>query len=284
MNSITKLASSAVLLALTSLPTVAAERVVSVGYGLTELVLALGAETKLVGIDMGSKTAISRDNIAELGYHRALSAEGLLTTKPDLVMGSEEMGPETSLNVLRDAGINVQVLPSADTPEQLLNNVGVVADLLDRNDAAEPLRQQLRGQLDHIVALRESLQRQPTVLFMLLRGDRGPRLGGDGTPADRLIKLAGGINGAGFSGYKTINQETLLKMNPDLILVTKPSEDGDKVDSANLLLKELPLLKFTAAGQQQQIHKLPASALMGGLGPSALTEVEALAQRLVEIH
>ncbi|WVM92296.1 hypothetical protein ULG90_22115 [Halopseudomonas pachastrellae] len=53
-----------------------------------------------------------------MGYQRQLSAEGVLSLKPDVLLGTEEMGPPPVLAQLREAGVDVVVLsasPSLDT-------------------------------------------------------------------------------------------------------------------------------------------------------------------------
>ncbi|MDD1829549.1 ABC transporter substrate-binding protein, partial [Photobacterium sp. ZSDE20] len=70
-------------------------RIISAGSAVTELVLALGAEEQLVGIDVTSRFPQS-DNLPKIGYHRNLSAEGLLALEPTTLIGSDEMGPDNA--------------------------------------------------------------------------------------------------------------------------------------------------------------------------------------------
>ncbi|MFI3245440.1 MAG: ABC transporter substrate-binding protein [Ferrimonas sp.] len=274
------------ILALTwlGMPLYAAERVVSAGAGITELVLLLGGQPQLVAVDSTSVVPDDAKGIAVLGYHRALSAEGLLAQQPDLLLGSEEMGPATALKLIEDAGVPIQILPAANSPQQLLDNLSTIAVLLGRDHRSASV--QLQTQLQRIANLRAELQRPPVVIFALLRGDRAPKLGGHNTAADRIISLAGGVNGAEFDGYKIISEETLLTIKPDLILVSKPNMDGDHPEPlaqevVAALMTSLPLLAFTPAGLNQQVINLPPQALLGGLGPSALNAAESLAQQLV---
>lgn len=71
--------------------TLAAERIISAGSSVTELILALGAEQQLVGIDV---TSVAPPSLAlpKVGYHRQLSAEGLLALEPTQLLGSVD-GP-----------------------------------------------------------------------------------------------------------------------------------------------------------------------------------------------
>ena len=282
MKSLTRLAALSLSACLSFAGTsYAAERVISAGSGITELVVALGASNKLVAVDMSSMLPTSA-RLKRLGYHRTLSAEGLLSVSPDLLIGSPEMGPEAALDIVRQANVKVEILPQAATPEQLVQNIDKLAVLLNTdNQNSTRLKHKIHQQLQRIEELKTQLSSPPKVLFILMRGDRAPKLGGKGTPADHIITLAGGSNGAEFNGYKTISEETLLSMKPDLILVNK--QTLKESDAANSLIEKLPLLKFTPAGKQGRIVNLPAAALLGGLGPSALNSSEELAQRLVDL-
>ncbi|SDI81440.1 iron complex transport system substrate-binding protein [Ferrimonas sediminum] len=272
---------SLVLGACLSLSSVAAERVVSAGAAVTELVVALQGADKLVAVDVTSKVPEGME-VPMLGYHRTLSAEGILSMNPDLLVGSDEMGPKATLNIIRQADVEVANLPAAETPEQLLTNIDTLAGLLASETAAPKLKAKINEQVTRITDAKKQLARSPRVVFVLLRGDRGARLGGHHTPADMLITLAGGTNVAGFDGYKSANEETLLALEPEMILVTKPSMDDD--DAAKALLESLPLLAHTPAGKNGHILNLPAKALLGGLGPSALDAAENLARQMVEIR
>ena len=118
--------------------TLAAERIISAGSSVTELILALGAEQQLVGIDVTSVTPPSLA-LPKVGYHRQLSAEGLLALEPTQLLGSNEMGPDTTLNQLKSAGVDVEVINSDSTPQGLLQRIDQIASLTHSEAAAGPL-------------------------------------------------------------------------------------------------------------------------------------------------
>ena len=60
-------------------------RIVSVGSALTEIFYALGAENLLVGVDTTSLYPPQAKSLPQVGYMRALSAEGVLSLKPTLI-------------------------------------------------------------------------------------------------------------------------------------------------------------------------------------------------------
>ncbi len=76
---------------LASLQVIAADlpqRWVSAGGALSEWVSALGGESKLVGVDTTSQHPQSLRKLPSIGYQRSLSAEGILSLRPDILIGS----------------------------------------------------------------------------------------------------------------------------------------------------------------------------------------------------
>ena len=74
-----------------TLPAHAGEaRIVSVGGSTTEIVYALGAADRLVGVDTTSLYPSSADALPDVGYVRQLSAEGLLSLRPDLILAGSK--------------------------------------------------------------------------------------------------------------------------------------------------------------------------------------------------
>lgn len=261
-------------------------RLVSAGAGMTELVLALDAGTELVAVDSTSLVPEELTTVEKLGYHRMLSAEGILALDPDLVLGTDAMGPETTLAVLRGADVKVVKLTGAETAEQLLNNIDTLGKLLDRETQAESLKFRVAQSFDSIKQKRADLANSgkvPSIIFMLLQDGRPVRVGGEGTAADIIIKLAGGKNIADFVGYKSLSQEGILSLQPDLILVSSRSEK-EQVSSATKVLKQMPLLLHTPAGKHKMIQTLQSQALLGGLGLSSIDAADKLATDLIEIQ
>lgn len=260
-------------------------RVVSAGAGVTELVLALNAGDELIAVDSTSQVPVNLDNVAKLGYHRMLSAEGILALSPTLVVGSDVMGPETTLQVLKQAKVNVAVLPSSSDEAQLLSNIDTLGQLLDRKAEAQKLKQTLQQQLAALKTKQQQISQSntaPKILFILLQEGRGARVGGQGTAADIIIDLAGAKNIADFDGYKGMSQEGILSLQPDIILLSARTDSVD--DSSNqsqALLKQMPLLAHTPAGKNDRIQQLAPQALLGGLGLSAITAADELATRLI---
>ncbi|MCG3102281.1 ABC transporter substrate-binding protein, partial [Enterobacter sp. DRP3] len=82
-----------------------------IGGALAETAFALGgAETpryRLVGADTTCTYPDAAKRLPKVGYQRALSAEGLLSLRPDLVLASAEAGPPTAIAQVKGAGVTV---------------------------------------------------------------------------------------------------------------------------------------------------------------------------------
>ena len=88
-----------------------APRLVTVSGAITEIVYLLGAEAQLVGTDTTSLFPVAAQKTAKVGYMRQLSAEGLLSLKPDAIIATTEAGPPVVLDQIRSAGVKVELIP-----------------------------------------------------------------------------------------------------------------------------------------------------------------------------
>ncbi|EOW3710323.1 hemin ABC transporter substrate-binding protein [Vibrio fluvialis] len=255
--------------------TLAAERIISAGSSVTELILALGAEQQLVGIDV---TSVAPPSLAlpKVGYHRQLSAEGLLALEPTQLLGSNEMGPETTLNQLKSAGVDVEVINGDSTPQGLLQRIDQIASLTHSEAAAGPLKQQVNDALKALQAHQPNASTRKKVLFLLIHEGRAANVAGSDTVPDAMITLAGGVNPAAtqLTSYKPLSMEAMVEMQPDVILVSGRSYD--KMGGADAILAAMPMLAATPAGQSKQIITVDGHALVGGLGLKSLAEAQRL--------
>ena len=70
------------------------ERIVCLSKQYNEIIFALGAQSELVAVDLSSTYPPEIKKLITVGYHRALSAEGILSAKPTLVIHDNNVGPE----------------------------------------------------------------------------------------------------------------------------------------------------------------------------------------------
>lgn len=246
-------------------------RIISAGAGLTELFFALGAQDSLVAVDMTSRQYAKQSNLPQVGYHRQLSAEGLMSLSPTMLIGTDEMGPETTLELLTASKVVVRKVATGNTLALLNQRIDTIAELTGKQAQAQQLKKQV---LQNVVSLQSTpLSDPPNVLFLMLNKDRAPTVGGNNTSINTVIELSGAINPAAklMESYKPISFEGIIKMQPDTILVSQRA--WDSFGGKDKILEKLPLLAATPAGQRAQIVPVPSSALIGfGLESIKLAE------------
>src|SRR5207248_10747470 len=83
-------------------------RIVCVSKQLNEMIYFLGKFHDVVAVDLSSTYPDSAKLLPTVGYHRALSAEGIISMNPDLVLHDYDMGPANVLPQLEKAGLNIK--------------------------------------------------------------------------------------------------------------------------------------------------------------------------------
>ncbi|MFZ3186339.1 MAG: ABC transporter substrate-binding protein [Pseudomonas sp.] len=254
------------------------QRWVSAGGALSEWLVLLGGEPKLVGVDSTSQHPQSLRRLPSIGYQRQLAAEGILSLRPDLLLGSEEIGPPPVLAQLKAAGVQVEVLCARADLVCLsanLERMGLLLGVVQQAQQALAAYQQRLTQQAAWIAQAQQNQVAPKVLLLLGHAGGNPLVAGVDTAGGWLIERAGGQNLARHSGYKALSTEALAALDADLLIVTDRSLSGGAASAA--LLKNMPVLAAGRAAQQGRILLLDPTLLVGGLGPRVPDQLAALA-------
>nr|WP_319483089.1 ABC transporter substrate-binding protein [uncultured Cohaesibacter sp.] len=255
------------------------DRIVSIGGALTEIIYALGGQDALVAIDTTSvyppEALVDKPNV---GYMRALSAEGVLATDPGLILMIEGAGPPEALDLLKAAGVPMVSVAERDSKEGILDKIKVVGKALGATEAAATLAQTVASEMDRIAATVSTIkgERKKILFLMSIKGGR-LLVGGAQTQADAVIRLAGADNAAeGLTGFKPMSNEAIVKANPDVILMM--SGTGMATPDADEIYSQ-PALSRTNAAHHKALIVMPGMYLLGfgPRTPHALAElVEAL--------
>lgn len=197
------------------------DRIVAVGGSITEIFYALERQDRLVAIDTTSLyPAQALKEKANVGYFRSLSAEGVLSMRPSLVLALQGAGPPPAIQSLIDAGVRVATIPDAPSPQGLLAKIEAVGRAADASEAAERLAADVRARFKELADLRAKITTKRRALFVLALQNGRPLVGGRGTAADAIIALAGGENvAADIEGYKPMTLEAVAASAPEIIVM-----------------------------------------------------------------
>lgn len=244
------------------------QRWVSAGGAFSEWVVALGGESKLVGVDSTSQYPRSLHSLPAIGYQRALAAEGILALRPDILVGSNEMGPPPVLEQLKASGVHIELLSAkADVPA-LQQNLTTLGQLLGQQTQAQALLSNYQQRLQQQAAVVKQARQQhpaPRVLLLLSHSGGNLQVAGKDTLAAWMIEQAGGQSLGEHIGYKPVSSEAMLALDPQVILLAGSRLQGDAARTA--LLEQNPVLAQTQAGRDGRVLVIDPTLLVGGLGP-----------------
>ena len=250
-------------------------RIVSIGGAITESVFALGLEDRLVAVDTTSLYPAEAQELPNVGYMRALSAEPILSLSPDLVLLHADAGPDAVIKQLRESGLTMVRLPKATDVDGAAAVIRRVAQAVGKEAAGRMLANTMATHANRVTSTAEAVPQKPRVLFLLSIGKGAPLASGIGTAAAGIIQAAGGVNAIdGYEGYKPLSPEAAVAANPDLILATRRTVDLMGGEEAVLERSEI---KPTVAGTERRLI-IVDGLLMLGFGPRTATAVTELAK------
>lgn len=244
------------------------ERVVVISPIYTEIIWALGAQDKVVGIDLSSTYPPEAKNVTTVGYHRALSAEGILSLHPDAILSDDNnMGPPQVVDQIKQLNIPIKAFnaknDSQDGTKALIREIGAY---FHKESRADELCNTLDQQLASAQEEAKKYTDKPRVaiihfgrasnVFMVV-GKRGGEGGGGG----KLIEMAGGENAIQADNMQRMaSPEIIAQANPDVILVTNYGYDyaGGTVDA----IKALPGVGTSNAAKDNKIYRIEENELM----------------------
>jgi iron complex transport system substrate-binding protein len=245
----------------------AAKRIVSIGGAQTEIIYALGAESRIVGVDSTSYWPETAKLLPQVGYQRALSAEGILSLEPDLVILGVDAGPPAVIEQLKQANIPLLVLQEDHSIASVKQKIAAIARALGEVTKGKALMERLDEQQ---AALDQELKAHPAparVLFIMQHGAGSAMVAGTHTAADAILKLAGASNAVtAYEGYKPLTPEAAPALAPDIILVT--TQTLDEIGGKDSVLK-LPGLALTPAGKSGRVIAMDTLLLLG-FGPRTI--------------
>lgn len=259
-----------------------AERVVVISQVYNEIIWALGAQGGVVGVDYSSTYPPDVKNVQTVGYHRALSAEGILSLHPTAIIHDNNIGPPQVVEQLKSLNIPTKTFDakndSVEGTKALIREMGAYFHAGQR---AEELCRTLDAQMAAAGdAVRRYADRPRVAVIHFGRASNvylvvGKGGGGDGGAAGRMIEWAGGEMAINSERMQRMESpEILAQANPDVILVTDYGFDrvGGSLDE----IKALPGVATSNAAKNNRIYRIEENVLMY-FGPRSGENVEKVA-------
>ena len=239
--------------------------IIAIGGDITEIVYELGAGDRLMAVDTTSvfppEALETKPNV---GYMRQLSPEGVLSVGGRQVLASEGAGPPETVAALQASSLDYVVIPDDPSPEGIVKRVRAVAAALGEEGKGEELAARLSSRLEELAEARARIEDPPVrVLFVLAVRNGRAIVGGEGTSAEAVIELAGGVNAVtGVVDYRPLGDEALVALAPDAILTMSRTSERHTLEE----LDTLAGIKSTPAARHGRMYQMDGQRLLG-FGP-----------------
>lgn len=241
----------------------AQQRIITLNSSLTETVYGLGIGDRMVATDVTSISPKAAAVLPRVSKNRSVSAEGLLSFKPTLVLANEGDVANAVIQQIRAAGVQFIAIKPNYSTAGALRYIQDVADAVGESSLGKALVSRTKISLNHTLALLKKENKGkavPKVLFLYARGTGTMSVAGKGSSLDAMISLAGGKNAVQeFSDFKPYTTEALVQANPDIILLF---DFGASSLGGHEAILKLPGMRITNAGKNERILVMNASLLV----------------------
>ncbi|PYS24033.1 MAG: ABC transporter substrate-binding protein [Acidobacteria bacterium] len=232
-----------------------------------EIIWALGAHDKVVGVDLSTTYPPEVKKVQTVGYHRALSAEGILSLHPTAVIHDNNIGPPQVVQQLQQLNIPMKTFAakndSFDGTKALIREMGAyfhkearaeeLCNTLDTQRAASLEKVKQYSDRPRVAVIH--FGRASNVYMVVGKGG-----GGDSGGVSQMIELAGGQMAIENKGMQRMESpEIVAQANPDVILLTDFGYDrlGGSLDQ----IKALPGVATSNAAKTGRIFRIEENVL-----------------------
>jgi iron complex transport system substrate-binding protein len=243
------------------------ERYVVISPIYNEIIWALGAQDTVVGIDLSTTYPPDVKKVQTVGYHRALSAEGILSLHPTAIIHDNNIGPPQVVQQLQQLNMPMKTFTSKNDSfegtKALIREMGTyfhkearaeeLCKTLDEQRAAS--LEKVKQYTDHPRVAVIHFGRASNVYLVVGKGG-----GGDGGGVSQMIELAGGQMAVENRGMQRMESpEIVAQANPDVILLT--DYGYDRLGGSTDQIKALPGVATSAAAKNNRIFRVEENVL-----------------------
>ena len=250
-------------------PGPAAMRIISLAPSLTEILFAIGAGDRLVGVCNFCDHPAEVARVPRVGTFTAPSIEAILAARPDLLMAVRGPATMDAVEAVRRLGIDTLVVEDStlDAVWAAIDSIGARSG---RAAAAAELAAAMRGRF---AAIRDRVAGAPRRRVLMVVGQTPLVVAGGGTFADELIQMAGGTNVAADSAqaWPRLSLEAVLARAPEVIIDSALSHEEGADPGLWARFPSLPAVR------NDRVHPYSSFAALRG-GPRLVEAAEEFAR------
>jgi iron complex transport system substrate-binding protein len=240
--------------------TIDGSRIVSLNGTISEILVELGMEKNIVGVDVTSNYPASIQKLPKAGHNRVINTEAVLAMNPTVIFVVENGIKPEAAQQFKTANVRVVFFKHDYSVDGAKNLVEAVADTLGLQNKVPAIIQKMDAELAAV----SNHNSKPRVLFIYARGAGSMSVCGNNTAIAKMISLAGGENAAAdLEDFKPYSSESLVERNPDVLLFFDSGlESLNGIDG----LLAMPGVGHTNAGKNKKIETMDGQ-LLSGFGP-----------------
>lgn len=257
-----------------------AQRIVSLAPSNTEIVCALGACDRLVGVTDFDDFPAEVADLPKVVVQTQVDLERLVAADPDLVLAAgNELTPTSVIERIEDLGVPVLVL-YPESLDEVYSDIELVADAIDRRAEADELVAGLRQRVAAVEAAVAGAP-APLTLYEVFYAEGTTYSAGEGSFLASLVELAGARPVTG-DAQGVMDAEELVASDPELILLGTASYDADLADPTVALeaVRARPGWGELAAVRDGNVVPYLADIVTTRPGPRIVDGLEALARAI----
>ena len=256
------------------------ERIVSLAPSNTEIVCALHACDRLVGVTDFDDYPPEVADVPDVVVSAQVDVERVVDAEPDLVLAAgNELTPSSVITQLEGLGLTVIVL-YPESFDEVTDDIELLGGVLDAADAAASLVAGMRQRVGDITAAVEGLDR-PRTLYEVYYAEGVTYTAGEGSFLASLIELAGGEPVIG-DAQGTLPAEQLVAADPQLVLLGTASYDPSLATPAAALeaVRARPGWSELSAAHDAAVLPYLDDIVTTRPGPRIVDGLEALARAI----
>lgn len=190
-------------------------RVISLAPSLTENIYLLGAQDKLVGCTSFCSQALS-DGKETIGSTIDVNVEKIYALQPDLVLTMQLTKPQ-DISTMKKLGLNVVVIPTPKNFEEICEQTIQIGKLIGSQEEAKAVINQTKKIVGEIKTQCSRFPEKQKIFFQIGANPIFSVL--ENTFMDDFILLTNSENIANGLNKGTMNRESILVKNPDIIII-----------------------------------------------------------------
>tara|TARA_B100000700_G_scaffold278056_1_gene325901 strand:- start:2557 stop:3435 length:879 start_codon:yes stop_codon:yes gene_type:complete len=244
-------------------------RIVSIGSSITEIIYFLNSQDQIIAIDITSNFPEDAKKFPSVGYIRNLSAEGLLSTNPSIIISEDDIGPKNIIKQIQDTKTELRIIPEEQTLNGIIQKIQCVGNIIgQQKEAEEKISSEINPVINKIKEIKKEKDLSNIKIMMILSTEGNSTVvAGSNTSGDSFIKMLGATNiFESINGWKAVTAETILLKNPDYIII--PEKDLHKQSNVNTISENV-ILKETNAGKNNGYIIKDGMAILG-YGPRTI--------------